>query len=812
MKTKFYLSLFLLLFALPAMAQSNYYYYYKGQKKYLSLDKSSADIHVKNTLNKTSLKSDFSLKDFALEDDNSLNLSSTSKYAKIEFQKELSETEYFEQLQQIKSRPDVQMVAPNFKGSNGEDIGMSDYLYVKLKKPNDYTTLVSLASQKKVSIIEQNTFMPLWYTLRCTENTTENTMQIANFFFETGLFASAVPDFLTYDDVHCSNDTFFYDSWGLSNTGQNGGTNGLDINICDAWNIAQGQNVVVAVLDHGLEINHPDLSNNIHPLSYDTESNSSPSLVLGSHGVACAGIIGAVKDNNEGIVGVSPKAQLMSISNSLDGTANSRIKRADGINWAVQNGADIISNSWGSGVQYDVIDDAIDNALTKGRSGLGTIIVFSSGNGDGAVSYPANSNENIIAVGAMSPCGERKNLSSCDGENFWGSDYGNELDIMAPGVLVPTTDRQGTNGYNPQNENDPNYSGYNNYYSKFNGTSSAAPHVAGVAALVLSVNPNLTAREVNDIIESTAQKVGNYNYSNNSNRPNGTWNNEMGYGLVDAHAAVKRAQELGQPKIDGIDFICYGSTKALKLTNPQNLSVQWSTSSNVQIVSQNNHSVSIKAKYASSGNGWVRATLSNGVVLQEDFTITNGKASVKIILEPMGTNYVALEMVGANGTNINSLGITNTTWQKLSSGGGCYASFGGSGFSGLAHGSCNNWRVYAKITATTPCGTTTIYKTITPPPPPPPKPCSSYSIAAMGYAAYRIIIGPCDNGGWSRYTSNAESYPLSDGKAQIWVYNHYGDLVLKTNKSDFSLANQPKGIYFVKAHVDDKVLIKKVLR
>ena len=52
----------------------------------------------------------------------------------------------------------------------------------------------------------------------------------------------------------------------------------------------------------------------------------------------------------------------------------------------------------------------------------------------------------------MSPCGERKNLNSCDGENFWGSDYGNELDIMAPGVLIPTTDRQGTNGYNPQKE------------------------------------------------------------------------------------------------------------------------------------------------------------------------------------------------------------------------------------------------------------------------------------------------------------------------------------------------------------------------
>ena len=413
----------------------------------------------------------------------------------------------------------------------------------------------------------------------------------------------------------------------MSNTGQNGGTNGLDINVCDAWNITQGQNVVVAVLYHGLEINHPDLSNNIHPLSYDTESNTSPSLVLGNHGVACAGIIGAVKDNNEGIAGVSPQAQLMSISNSLGPNPNSRIKRADGINWAVQNGADIISNSWGSGVQYDVIDDAIDNALTNGRNGLGTIIVFSSGNGNGTVSYPANSNENIIAVGAMNPCGERKNPGSCDGENLWGSNYGNQLDIMAPGVLIPTTDRQGTNGYNPQNENDPNYSGYNNYYSKFNGTSSAAPHVAGVAALILSVNPNLSVQEVNDIIESTAQKVGNYNYSNNSNRPNGTWNNEMGYGLVDAYAAVQLAQSYSNATLETLDYLCYNPPTTLSLSDNNNNPVTWQTSSNVSIIAQSNSGITIKASSATaSGEGWVKATLSNGTVLQEEFWV--GKMNV----------------------------------------------------------------------------------------------------------------------------------------------------------------------------------------
>uniref|UniRef100_UPI000558EEA1 3-coathanger stack domain-containing protein n=1 Tax=Aquimarina megaterium TaxID=1443666 RepID=UPI000558EEA1 len=144
---------------------------------------------------------------------------------------------------------------------------------------------------------------------------------------------------------------------------------------------------------------------------------------------------------------------------------------------------------------------------------------------------PGNSNPDVLVVGAMSPCAERKNPSSCDGENRWGSCYGTQLDIVAPGVKMPTTDRQGINGYSTSD-----------YTQTFNGTSSACPVVAGVAALILSVNPNLTFGEVNTIIEQSAQKVGTYTYSTTGGRPNGTWNNQMGYGLVDAHQAVLLAQ------------------------------------------------------------------------------------------------------------------------------------------------------------------------------------------------------------------------------------------------------------------------------
>ena len=162
-------------------------------------------------------------------------------------------------------------------------------------------------------------------------------------------------------------------------------------------------------------------------------------------------------------------------------------------------------------------------------------------------------------------------MLSCDGEH-WGSGFGPELDVMAPGVLIPTTDIIGNIGYNPDmpihlkntsvnnrkiNSDFPNQ----DYTVWFNGTSAACPHVAGVAALILSVNPNLTGKQVHDIIESTTQKVRpdlydydiyDYDFYSDgwvneipTDRPNGTWNWEVGHGLVDAYTAVFAAQCAG---------------------------------------------------------------------------------------------------------------------------------------------------------------------------------------------------------------------------------------------------------------------------
>lgn len=485
--------------------------------------------------------------------------------------------------EKIKSS-DIIYAAPSFM-VNGKEVSLSHYFYVKLKHEKDFKLLEDLAKQTKVEIVGNDSFMPLWYILSCDKNSKGNALEMANFFYETGHFSSAQPDLMEDYSSNCRNDTFFNRQWHLNNTGQFGGTAGNDTRICQAWEITMGcANVVVAVLDHGLEFNHPDF-NNISPISFDTETGTSPSIVRGDHGVAVAGVIGASANNSLGVAGVAPGVQLMSISNSLVLSPLTSQRLSNGINFAWQNGADIINNSWGGNAitQQELINAAIQNATTLGRNGLGTIVVFATGNDNrNSISYPST-NPNIIAVGAMSMCNQRKSPSSCDGEN-WGSNFGTGLDVMAPGVLISTTDRQGNNGYNPNIRIHPISGGTlvandyadQNYTTWFNGTSAAAPQVAGIAALILSVNPGLTLQQVRNIIESTTDKAGNYTYTLGAGEQAAlTWNNQMGYGRVNAFRAVQAAAATFT--ISGPSPVCSSGNFTLQ-NQPVGTTVTWSSS------------------------------------------------------------------------------------------------------------------------------------------------------------------------------------------------------------------------------------------
>lgn len=397
------------------------------------------------------------------------------------------------------------MVSPCYKSENGDNIAITPYLNVKLKNASDYTLLENAAREYNLTIVSQDQFMPLWYILSVTTATNGTSLDIANKLYETGLFAEAIADFSSENDALCSYDPLVTQQWGLYNANYDD----IDISICGAWSYATGRGIKIGILDQGVDVNHIDLSQNISPLSFDTESGTSPAKLFGDHGTHCAGIAAAVRNNGIQVAGVAPDAKIVSISNSLAGTSNSRLKRADGIVWAYKNGVDVISNSWGSSTEHAAINEAIADAFKYGREGKGCIIVFAAGN-DGnifPVAYPANCNDKIIAVGALDR----------DGTIASFSQTGDKLDVVAPGVEVLSTIP-------------------NNDTISWKGTSMACPHVAGLAALILERNPRLTVTQVNDIIEKNTKKVGPNSY--NETRKNGTWNKTHGYGLIDAEKAL----------------------------------------------------------------------------------------------------------------------------------------------------------------------------------------------------------------------------------------------------------------------------------
>ncbi len=556
MKYIFAISISLFICISQVYAQ-DYFYYYKEEKQILDLNTKYAFIQLSEKATLAQIENilegqgsisrynqDNSYQRLLVHDKKGEKRSRT--FVEIRFDKNLSSDNYNRTLENLKKHSAIETIAPYFSTESENRIGLSNYFKVKLKRKEDLALLQEKAKETNTIIVGQNKFRPLLYTLRCDSNTPENALNLSNYFYESNLFSYTEPNLIMDIKLDCANDTYFIHQWTLQNTSQEGGISDVDIKACEAWDTTTGDpNVIVAIVDEGFEMNHPDLQVNTFGTGYNANSGTSPSQVLGSHGTACAGIVGAA-DNNEGIVGVAPNTSLMSISNQFDMDSNLADELADGIDWARLNGADIISNSWSGGTPIHSLDEAIDLALQNGRNGLGCIVLFSSGNENSSTSaYPSNSNPGIINVGAIDRCGYRSGRAdiipgSCDP---WcssckaGSSYGTTLDVVAGGSSIPTTDRQGNNGYNDIFLN-------KDYTAKFGGTSAACPYVAGVAALILAANPCLSHQEVSDIIERTAQKVGPYTYTNTTDRPNGSWNNELGYGLVDASSAVALAQTL----------------------------------------------------------------------------------------------------------------------------------------------------------------------------------------------------------------------------------------------------------------------------
>jgi len=258
-----------------------------------------------------------------------------------------------------------------------------------------------------------------------------------------------------------------------------------DINVTEAWEKTYGEGITVAVIDDCFDANHEDLYSNVYK-TYNANDDSSNVSGSNCHGTEVVGVVGAVK-NDKGIIGVAPNVKLILISINLENSTESDFVKA--FEYAKDNGAKVINCSWGSNNESQVLADEFESLRNSN-----IITVFASGNEnldmDQAGINDESEDPNVIGVGATE--GETNDVA-------YYSNYGSNIDILAPGGSTELGVLLLKDGNN---------------YDMAAGTSFASPCVAGVVALLLSQNPNLTFDDVYTKITQTADKVGLENDAN----------------------------------------------------------------------------------------------------------------------------------------------------------------------------------------------------------------------------------------------------------------------------------------------------------
>ncbi len=430
---------------------------------------------------------------------------------------------------------------PGYKMRDSVLLFPSRSITIKLKDENNLIQLFD-SLQIGYKTISKDTYIKNRYQVELYQ---DDAIDVTARLFETGLFVYATPSFISrYTTTGYFDNPNFFQQWSVLN-------DSINMNLLSAWNISTGSNrIKTALIDDGVDLTHPDLSSNLLP-GFCTipdpyePCNGSFKYPVEYHGTWCAGVIAAA-NNTMGMVGVAHTAKLIPVKTTYDfpvgreKTRNDYMYYSQGGGYIVsdyledafrracyESNADVISFSLDYQSLSDALEDVITDVCCNGRDGKGLTVVVNTGdynayNNSSSMSAIAK-HPYVISVGAISNTGTRMSYPEFD-----ESCYGDSLDVVAPGKNIPTTNI---------------YDSYTNY----SGTSAAAPHVAGLAALILSVNPCLTREEVKYIIESTCTKVRSdiYDYDSNPEHPNGTWNIEVGYGLVNAGAALALVQQMG---------------------------------------------------------------------------------------------------------------------------------------------------------------------------------------------------------------------------------------------------------------------------
>jgi subtilisin family serine protease len=512
------------------------YYYYQGKKFYLQERTDMLFLKVKKNVSLESARSelmrhseiDLSSSDLKTGEDVFLKLRSPiQKESYVSLVNELKQKDIFENVNYAFS--------PYGIDDNRTFYGMNDLVILQFKPSYNRTQIDDINLRNNIEIVQKidvsggETFLA-----RVKNNSSLNAMELSNKYYEDGFVNYSEPSlYVTNALCDTVNDPFYPMQWSLRNVGNNVPENppnivaDADMDVDSAWNITKGDStVIIAIVDTGVDTTHPDI-----PLiyGYDFANNDGNPNDDGNHGTACAGIVAAKGNNNLGVTGVAYRCKIMPIKilNSAGSIPGYHVA-AFGIIWAYQHGASVLSCSWGFvGGASSLLYNAINDAARYGRNGKGSVICIASGNEDTSpMRFPSISDAEMMVVGGLTPCNKRKSPSDgCSGET-WGASFGPTLDIVAPCVKIYTTDRVGSAGYTTTD-----------YTQNFNGTSSATPNTAGVCALIISASPNLTRKEVEALISLSAEKVGTYSYT--TVKEYGNWNNEMGYGRINARLALQ---------------------------------------------------------------------------------------------------------------------------------------------------------------------------------------------------------------------------------------------------------------------------------
>ncbi|MEP0799353.1 S8 family serine peptidase [Funiculus sociatus] len=456
---------------------------------------------------------------------------------------------------------------------------LTDQVTIQFAPSVEEETRNAIASEHGLQLLKPVNGIPNTFVFHLTPQATENPVKIANRLMGRKEVLTAEPNIVVRQEQHYRpKDSLYPQQWYLNNTGANQVAASSHISVEKAWDITRGvRSVVVAVTDDGFDLNHPDFQGAgkiVAPKDFkDQDFLPLPGEQDENHGTACAGVAVA-EETGSGIVGVAPGCALMPLRTTgfLDDESIEQL-----FEWAIQNGASVISCSWGPAAVYFPLSlrqrAALTRAATIGRDRKGCVIVFAAGNANRPISGTINEqgwpnnllkgptqwlggftvHPDVITVSACTSLSKKSAYSnwgnvtiSAPSNNappgMWFEQTGYistapEVRTALPGLGVLTADRLGAAGYSS-----------NNFTNDFGGTSSACPVVAGVAALVLSANPDLTAQEVRRILQQTADKIvdpgpdpqlafrlGTYDVNGYSQ-----W---FGYGKVNAFKAVQAAKE-----------------------------------------------------------------------------------------------------------------------------------------------------------------------------------------------------------------------------------------------------------------------------